>query len=192
MLEPASTHWKRRVLIAAAISLLACGLMVAASFMPWLGKEGGRTFSGWDLYEAQRDAGMDDLLIPRFFTDASGEYWPFWTGLATLIGALWLAGTALVFGVVFSLLRRRRLLSAVAVVPLMVSVVIGAIPIGTQAMFYVEGGPSSGASLEYGLIVLWAAAVVAILAPVYGAVGLSKDYQGPVRTVPSAPSPRPT
>ena len=192
MLEPASTHWKRRVLIASTVSLVACGLMVAASFMPWLGKEGGRTFSGWDLYGAQRDAGLDELLIRRFFTDASGNPVSFFTGLTTLICALWLAGSAIVFGVVFSLLRRRRLLSAVAVGPLGLSVTIGALPVGTQAMLYVQGGPSSGASLEYGLILLWVAAVVAVLAPLYGAVGLSKDYQRPVSAVPSAPSPQPS
>lgn len=69
----ATNHWRRRALFAAAISLLASGAMVAASFMPWLRSETGRTLSGWDIYEAQRDAGNNVFFIARFFTDPDGR-----------------------------------------------------------------------------------------------------------------------
>jgi hypothetical protein len=98
-------------LIAGAISLLASGLMIAASFMPWLGSDGGRTVSGWDLYEFQRDSGNNVLFIPGFFTGPGGRSVPFFTGLATLISGLCVAGLTIVFLALSSRLRRRTSLT---------------------------------------------------------------------------------
>jgi hypothetical protein len=110
MAEPASSNWKRRLLIAAVVSLLAYGAMIASSFMPWLVSESGHSVSGWDIYEAQSDPGYA-IFVPRFFTNASGGYVPFWTGLATLLAGVWLTVWAIIFLAVFGLLRRRFWLS---------------------------------------------------------------------------------
>ncbi len=99
------------MLIAGAIALLASGLMIAASFMPWLGSEAGRTWSGWDLYELQRDSGNNVLIIPGFFTHPGGGSLPFFTGLATLISGLCVAGLTIVFLALSSLLRRGKSLA---------------------------------------------------------------------------------
>jgi hypothetical protein len=67
--------------------------------------------------------------------------------------------------------------------------VIGTIPAGTQAMFYFEGGAASGASLEYGLIVLWIAAIVGVFAPIPGAVGLAQDRKDALIVTAKSPHP---
>ncbi|HZW45486.1 MAG TPA: hypothetical protein VFF32_14075 [Dermatophilaceae bacterium] len=105
----AATHnWRKRALLAAAISLLASGAMVAASFMPWLSSGGGRTLSGWDIYEVQRDAGHNVFFISRFFTDPEGRSVPFLTGRSTLLSGLGLAGVTIIFLTLNIMLRRSQ------------------------------------------------------------------------------------
>ena len=159
-------NW-RRVLIAAAISLLASGLMIAASFMPWLGSEGGRTLSGWDLYEFQRDSGNDVLIIWNFFTDPSdGSATLFFTGLATLISGLALAGLTVVFLALHRLVRpegvadHRSWVFLIAMCHVLALIVALGPPLLNLSSYFQFGGAASGASLEYGLILLWAATVV--------------------------------
>lgn len=161
-------NWKRRVLVGTAITLLAGCLMIAASFMPWLGSEGGRTVTGMDLEELQRVAGKNTIFIPRFFTDASGDTWPFFTGMATLLAGLLVVGWALLILVATALLPNRKTLAFVMTLLLFPAVVVAFVVAYPQASSYVQGGLPSGASLEYGLILLWTAAFMAIFGLLYG------------------------
>lgn len=176
----ATHNWRKRALIAAVISLLASGAMAAASFMPWLSSGGGRTLSGWDIYEAQRDAGHNVFFISRFFTDPDGRSVAFFTGRATLLSGLGLAGVTVVFLILNIMLRQRQSrkgsqapgraalsVRLVAVLQVLVAIAAIAAPM-VNARFYFEGGQASGASLEYGLILLWAATYVGFLGNVLG------------------------
>lgn len=172
----------RRVLIAGVVSLLASGLMVAAAFMPWLSSEDGRALSGWDLYERQRDAGGNGLLISGFFTNPDGGSLPFFTGLATVLGGLGLAAVTIVFLPLQALLRRRSLdrgdplvpgrrprsAGLVLVLHLLTLLVAVTAPLLTF-QYYFKGGDASGASLEYGMLLLWAATYVGFVANMVGA-----------------------
>lgn len=178
-------RWGRRALIAAAISLVASGLIIAATFMPWLGSEGDRTVSGWDLYELQRDAGANVLIIPSFFTDPDGGRVPFLTGLATVISGLWLAGSTIVILALYSLLRRGRALTRIRLSVIALPWLFGVIPIilgVVNAMYYFEAGPASGASLEYGLILLWAATLVGLVGAIVPQSLLSQEYRAQLGT----------
>lgn len=176
----AANNWRKRALLAAAISLLASGAMVAASFMPWLRSETGRTLSGWDIYEVQRDAGHNVFFISRFFTDPDGRSVAFFTGRATLLSGLGLAGVTVVFLILNIMLRQRQSrkgsqapgraalsVRLVAVLQVLVAIATIAAPM-VNARFYFEGGRASAASLEYGLILLWAATYVGFLGNVLG------------------------
>jgi len=145
--------------------------MIAASFMPWLAFEGGRTLSGWDIYDLQRDSGNGVFAVPDFFTDPEGRSVAFFTGLATLIGGLCLAGLTIAYLALFSLLRKSLTPGSLTAGLVMVLVsllyvaalIVALIPSGGNARAYFEAGDASGASLEYGLILLWAATIVAVL-----------------------------
>lgn len=144
--------------VAAAVCFLACGLMVGASFMPWLSSRGG-TFSGWDLYQHQRESGGNLFIVWNFFTASDGSAVPFFTGLVTLISGLWLAGWTAVLLALRGLKEgaaRRLGITAASVVA-----ALGGLE---NLYFYHEGGAASDASLKYGLILLWGATVVGFTA----------------------------
>lgn len=161
-------NWKRRVLVGTAITLLAGCLMIAASFMPWLGSEGGRTVTGMDLVELQQVAGQNTIFIPRFFRDASGDPVPFFSGAAMLLAGLLLAAWAFFILVVTALLPNRKAIAFVMTLLMVPAMMPAVIVAGAQASSYVQGGLPSGASLEYGLILFWAAAFMTIVDLVYG------------------------
>lgn len=180
LMTPATKHWRTHVLIAAAIALLGSGLMVVASFMPWLNSEDGRIFSGWDLYEHQRAAGKNIYMISGFFTDPQGHLLTFPTGLATLLSGLALAGWTIIFLTLTSLLRRRVShqgkpltygyrppASLVTVVNVLVLALVCAASV-MSATSYFKAGEAFGASLGLGLPLLWVATYVAFVGNMAG------------------------
>ena len=177
--QPAPGWQKFGTVVCLVLCLLASGLMIAASFMPWLGFEGGRTLSGWDIYDLQRDSGNSVFAIPDFFTDPEGRSVAFFTGLATLISGLCLAGLTIVVLALFSLLRKSltpeslsaRLVMALVLVLYLAALMAALSPSWLNAMAYSRGGDASGASLEYGLILLWAATVAGFFGSLVGFLG---------------------
>lgn len=159
--------WTRMQKVAATVCFLSCGVMIAASFMPWLSSAGGRTLSGWDIYEAQRDSGGNGFIVPRFFTDTDGSTTPFVTGLGTVLAGVWLALGTAVFFALYGLghpkegagrIDRRRWVLLIQVFLVVLPAAVG----GLENMFFYfgGGGRASGASLAYGLILLWSATIV--------------------------------
>lgn len=176
--------WTRGQKAGLIVCLAGSALMIAGSFMPWLSGESFRTLSGWDIYRAQvGSAWWDRFVIWNFFTASDGSSVPFFTGLVTLLGGVWLAAWTAALFVVYGLVHPRRspgrfdwrggphrIFHALVVVPAAVAGL-------ENTFFYYDGGASSGADLEYGLILVWVATAVGSYAslstnPAFGTEGL--------------------
>ncbi|SDK66755.1 hypothetical protein SAMN05216282_11016 [Cryobacterium psychrotolerans] len=164
-----------------------CGVAVmGASFLPWLGAARGETLSGWDIFVLQRDTGGGTLLVLDFFTDSDGRSYAFLTGLGALVGGLGIAVLTVVFvpwsvwlrGRHLTVARRRPVsLALITVVQTLLLAGAGAIVIVPTAYPFFAAADASGATLEFGLVVVWAAAIVGMgcsLSGVYTAWDTSK------------------
>ncbi|TFB50298.1 hypothetical protein [Cryobacterium tagatosivorans] len=163
-----ATHWKRRALITGLVAVI-CGVAVmVASFLPWLGAADGEKRSGWDIFVLQRDAGGGTLLVLNFFTDSDGRSHAFLTGLGALVGGLAMVLLTVVFVPWSVWLRGRHLTVArmplgvrlITVVQLFLLVGTGGIVIVETAYPFFAAADASGATLEFGLVIVWAAALL--------------------------------
>lgn len=193
--EGITVNWTRVQQVAILVCFISCGLMIAASFMPWLSSDGGRTLSGWDIYESQRGSGGNVFIVPQFFTDSDGSTTPFVTGLVTLLSGVWLAvGTAVFFALYglghpregAGLRDRRRWVRLIHVFVVVIPAAVG----GAENMFFYfsGGGRDSGASLEYGLILLWGATIVGGYASIATLPGSRRRSAAASKTGTAAPS----
>jgi hypothetical protein len=167
------SHLRRVTKAEVVVCFLAALVMIGASFATWVSGAVG-SFSGWDIYHQQGDAGANPFVVLEFFTDSNGAAVPFLTGLTTIISAVWLmvvtagmiglsgrwAARASGVGSVTRWSRLRLVLIGFAF--------FGLVPAGLpllNAMWYFEGA-APDLALKYGLVVLWVATLVGLIASI--------------------------
>lgn len=90
---PASPTWSRRPLRGGIVALLAGIGMAPMAFLPWLSSPIGEDPTGWDLFDAARDAGDNPFFTTEFFAD---QFSPFFGGPVAIIAAGLMIAAALV------------------------------------------------------------------------------------------------
>ena len=75
------------------VALVAGVGMAFMAFLPWLSSPLGNDLSGWNLYDAAREAGENPLCTGEFFGD---RFSPFLTGLTGIISGVLMAGAAFI------------------------------------------------------------------------------------------------
>lgn len=154
---PAMPTWTAQTLLGMAISLVGGGLVIVASFLPWL-RHPNVTLTGWDLVDPTRRDGGNPFLIMNAFADFD----PMVTGLTTVI----LGGLMALLAVV-TLVSRKQPPPSRAYVP--DEVILVMVPIMGCAMLaaifnvvsaFSPNASSAGVEIEYGLFVLCAGVIV--------------------------------
>jgi hypothetical protein len=154
---PVMPAWTAQTLLGMAIALVGGGLVIVASFLPWL-RHPNVTLTGWDLVDPTRRGGGNPFLIMNAFADFD----PMATGLTTAV----LGGLMVLLAVVV-LAAPKQPPPSRAYVP--DEVILVMVPINGCAMlaaiFNVVSAVSPNASavgvgIEYGLFVLCAGVIV--------------------------------
>jgi hypothetical protein len=154
---PAMPTWTAQTLLGMTIALVGGGLVIVASFLPWL-RHPNVTLTGWDLVDSTPRGGGNPLLIMNAFA----EFDPMATGLTTVI----LGGLMAMLAVVV-LVAPKQLPPSRAWVP--DEVILIMVPIMGCAMLAAifnvvsalsPNASAAGVEIEYGLFVLCAGVVV--------------------------------
>ncbi|MGA3057090.1 MAG: hypothetical protein ABSE70_03470 [Candidatus Limnocylindrales bacterium] len=154
---PAMPTWTAQTLVGMTIALVGGGLVIVASFLPWL-RHPNTTLTGWDIFDATRRSGGNPFLIMNAFSDFD----PMATGLTTAI----LGGLMALLAVVV-LVAPKQPPPSRAYVP--DEVILLMVPINACAMLAAifnvvsvlsPNASAVGVEIGYGLFVLCAGVIV--------------------------------
>ncbi|MFH1329801.1 MAG: hypothetical protein ABIJ48_03990 [Actinomycetota bacterium] len=77
----------------AGLALVLAGLVAWSAYLPWIEERlSGRALSGWDVYQAAGEQGLNRWLLSEFFREGVS---PFFTGLAVVVAGTVLGAVAL-------------------------------------------------------------------------------------------------
>jgi hypothetical protein len=139
---------------------LGSGLMIAATFLPWIKAE-SKAVSGYDIWDVQNRAGENPFFTMTMF----GDFSPFVTGLTTLLAGMgWAPLVLLVLAVPKvpppSRAYLPRWLSILVMLPLIL--VTATMGLNLSAITS-HAAAAVGVSIESGLLVLAGGTVLAVI-----------------------------
>jgi len=142
--------------VALALGMVAGAVTILGTFLPWLQRTDGRTFSGWDLYDLRSAAGENLFVIRGMFR--AGDF--FFTGLVTLLlGALIVLGAGALLIAHTKPPPKRLLVRVALVLPAALGAVAALLVTTVNLVSALSAPDAAGVSVRYGLWVIGAGAM---------------------------------